>query len=111
MGGLVNSSAVSASKLNELEKGKHYTVLRQSTKKYENAVIEFFSYSCPYCYRALPAIKVSKSQLSENIDLINIPFISVRASINFQLMHGTLKTNWASVNHITIIFFMSLIPQ
>lgn len=58
---------------NDFKAGEDYFVLEKPDLRYENTVIEFFSYLCPYCYRAEMPLSQVKLQLPPNMKFVRMP--------------------------------------
>lgn len=53
--------------------GVHYKKLKNPIIEYQATVIEFFSYSCPFCYRILPATESIERNLPKVFEYRRIP--------------------------------------
>lgn len=53
--------------------GVDYRVIEKKANEYSGSIVEFFSYACPFCYRAQPVLDKIGRSVSGELSVIEIP--------------------------------------
>ena len=109
--GLIYILGFSSATASEYKEGEDYQVIAGDGNNGHNKIIEFFSYSCPYCFRAQPVLKTVMTRLPTGFRYERVAVTLGKPDrVSYAYTHLLLKQFGLEEMWHTHIFFISQTP-